>query len=178
MWMLINHFQAIKMYDLWTHWIYGFTNIELAFGFIGSMIVIGCSSLYVFNRFFERRFGLGLETNEAIGFFGECAGVAYGILIGLTAVACWDNFEETQRIIGKETASIGQFHRLTYGIDGDLEELRQLNLRYLQLIVTDEIPLIVDGLTCDAALGTLKDIREKLYALTPRNLRNHGLVRL
>lgn len=160
------------MYEIWISWVYTLNNVELALCFILSMMGTGFIALAIFHRFFERRFHLGLETNEAISFFGQSVGVAYGILIGLTAVACWDNYEETQRIISQETGSIGQLHRLSYGLSSDTDSIRELSLKYLDLIVSDEMPLLSSGLTCNAALEALKDLREELFHIQLKTKRD------
>lgn len=163
------------MYEVWISWVYTINNVELALFFILPMTLLGAIALTLFNKFYEKRFHLGFETNEAINFFGQSVGVAYGILIGLTAVACWDNHEETQRIISEETGSIGQLHRLSYGLSTPTDSLRQLSLKYLNLIVTDEMPKLSTGTTSDAALEALKDIREELFSVGLKNRRDDAI---
>jgi Protein of unknown function (DUF4239) len=161
------------LYDNWIAWVYTLSNFGVAISFILSMLFLGVFGLIIFKFYFGEKFQLGFETNEAIVFFAQSIGVAYGILIGLTAVACWDNFEEAQRIIAKESGSIAQFHRLTYGIESpQMETVRQANLEYLKLIESDEMPALREGITCDQALGAQRALRMALYAFMPKNPRD------
>lgn len=158
------------MHDLLIDYLYQYSNVQIALIFILCLLIPGCFGLWLFNRHLEPNYDLSLDTNGAITFFSQCGSAAYGILIGLTAVACWDNFEEAQRIISQETSYIGQFHRLSYGIQsGESERLRQLDLVYLGLLVTDEMPGLAERVTCNATLGALRDLRTELFRIIPSN---------
>jgi hypothetical protein len=141
------------LFDRWINWIYGLTNVEVALSFILPLLLFGCGGLALFKRYFEHRLSLGLESNEALNFFAQCVGVAYGILIGLTAVACWDNFEEVEKIISEEVSAVGDFHRLTYAAHGaSAEKMRVLSLQYLEAVIQEDWPSANRGETIQGSL--------------------------
>jgi hypothetical protein len=156
------------LFDRWINWIYGLTNVEVALSFILPLLLFGCGGLALFKRYFEHRLSLGLESNEALNFFAQCVGVAYGILIGLTAVACWDNFEEVEKIISEEVSAVGDFHRLTYAAHGaSAERMRVLSLQYLEAVIQEDWPSANRGETIQGSLKPFHQIREILYAMNP-----------
>ena len=160
----------MDLYKAWIDWIYQLSNFELALSFILPLLVFGTVGLTIFHFAFERHFQLSLNSNDAIAFFGQCIGIAYGILVGLTAIACWDNFEEVQAIISRETSAIGGFHRLSYGLPQALgTSIRTINQRYLAEIASSDWPNHAAGRTCDTSLLSLNELREKLMDFKPES---------
>ena len=156
------------IFNVWINWIYSLTNVEVAISFIVPLLIFGCGGLTLFKRYFEHRLSLGLESNEALNFFAQCVGVAYGILVGLTAVACWDNFEEVERIISAEVSAINDFHHLTYAAKGaSSEQIRDLDIQYLEAVLEKDWPSAERGEFVNGSTNSFRDIRETLYRMTP-----------
>jgi Protein of unknown function (DUF4239) len=143
---------------------------QIAVGFCLALFVIGSFAFALYQKYLENKLVFGEETNEAMNFYGQTFGIAYGILIGLTAIACWDNFNAVEDIISQETAAIGTFHRLSWGIKNhSTEGLRETNLRYLDSIVEDDWPASAHGQRCDGGLLFLEEVRTNLYKIVPSN---------
>ena len=156
------------LFSVWINWIYSLSNVEVALSFILPLLIIGCGGLTLFKRYFEHRLSLGLETNEALNFFAQCVGVAYGILVGLTAVACWDNFEEVEHIISAEVSAINDFHHLTYAIQSTSgEKIRALNAQYLEDVIEKDWPGAERGESVHGSSGIFQAVREELYRMNP-----------
>ncbi len=92
------------------HWIYDLSIRELAFW--GAIISvgyywIGCVLLRPILRPFVRsRFG----SNEVVGNVLSCFGVFYGLLLGLIAVAAFQNASEVDANVAREAASLNALY--------------------------------------------------------------------
>jgi hypothetical protein len=58
-----------------------------------------------------RTFRLSAETNESVNGYFAGAGVLYGLLLGLVAVATWQNYDSANSVASKEASSIAALYR-------------------------------------------------------------------
>ncbi len=92
------------------YWIYDYSSRELAL-WAGLVFVgyywIGCVLLRPILRPFVRsRFG----TNDVVGYMVSCFGVFYGLLLGLIAVAAFQNLNEVEANVAREAASLNALY--------------------------------------------------------------------
>ena len=161
---------TLQSHDTLLELIHSMRIYQIAIGFCLALFFVGSLAFAFYQKYFEKKIVFGAETNEALNFYGQTFGIAYGILIGLTAIACWDNFNAVEEIISQETASIGTFHRLSWGIQSHATGiLRETNLRYIDTIIEDDWPASAHGQRCDAGLLFLEDVRSNLYKIIPSN---------
>lgn len=166
----------MDLYKSWVDWIYSLSNIELALSFILPLLAFGGVGLLIFDRWLRRWFFLSAKTNDVLAFIGQIVGVSYGILVGLTAIACWDNFEEVQGIISKETTEISVFHRLSQSLDeGTGNKIRNLDIKYLDQVANSDWPSHAVGSSCDSSLLTLNEIFKNLATYEPLT-KSDGIV--
>lgn len=155
-----------EFYDSLVTWLYSIPNWMVATIFIGGLAGIGLLANHLVPRWISSQRLEDIENNSAISLYAQTISVAYGILIGLVAVACWDNFIAVKNLISEETASIGIFYRLSYGIsDPSAVALRAAVIEYLEAIVMQDWEALAVGDACDAGFGYVNDLREKLMNL-------------
>lgn len=58
-----------------------------------------------------RTFRLSDETNESVNGFVAGTGVLYGLLLGLVAVATWQNYDSANTLASKEASSVAALYR-------------------------------------------------------------------
>jgi hypothetical protein len=89
------------------YWIYDISTASLVALLSGAFVgfsMLGC----VLARPFARRLLRDQPgTNELVGYFVSCHGVYYGILLGLLAVAAYQNFADVSQAVSEEAATLG-----------------------------------------------------------------------
>ncbi|MEY2701197.1 MAG: hypothetical protein RIQ52_1952 [Pseudomonadota bacterium] len=120
---------------------------------------IGVGGLVVSRSFLYAKCRLSSETNEAVNGFISGVGVLYGLLLGLVAVANWNNFNDVERYVSEEVAAIATFNRDISALRSPTNSLLQKQiLVYLDAIVNREWPAHQHGLApneCGLAMDEL-----------------------
>jgi hypothetical protein len=100
------------------YWIYDIPTWQLAIGIISVYLVIALAGLFLLRGWIYRTFDVSAETNEMTNGIFSGVGVLYGLLVGLVAVAGWENFNDVDDLVAKEAAAAGALYR-------DISTLRQ-----------------------------------------------------
>lgn len=115
------------------YWIYDLPNWQLATGIISLYLFISIAGLLLLRGWIYRTFDVSAETNEMTNGIFSGVGVLYGLLVGLVAVAGWENFNDVDELVAKEAAAAGALYR-------DISALRQPPKARLQ----DQIRIYLD----------------------------------
>ncbi|MEY2696361.1 MAG: hypothetical protein RL333_499 [Pseudomonadota bacterium] len=100
------------------YWIYDIPNWQLATGIISLYLFMSLAGLFLLRGWIYRTFDVSAETNEMTNGIFSGVGVLYGLLVGLVAVAGWENFNDVDDLVAKEAAAVGALYR-------DISALRQ-----------------------------------------------------
>lgn len=93
------------------YWIYDIPSATLALIITGAFVAfswIGTVFIRPFLRIFLRK---RADINDLIGYMLSCFGVFYGLLLGLLAVAAYQNFSGVETIVSKEASSLSALAR-------------------------------------------------------------------
>ena len=97
------------------------------------------------------------ENNELVGFTYSVYGLIYGVLLAFTIVVAWQRFEETERLVLKETTLLSDLWRDSLVFRPWVRDYIQKDLvAYAQSVVDDEWPEM-------AARGKAHPKTEKIY---------------
>ena len=100
-------------------------------------LVSGLLGLYLSRDWVRERFRFQNQSNDAVNGFFAGIGVLYGLLIGLVAVANWNNFDDVEDLVSKEASSIGSFYN-------DVEALQEPTRSRLVVHISDYLTLIIE----------------------------------
>ena len=93
------------------YWIYDYPSVNIGALFaVVSAAVTGLSILVV-RRFFHPWIHTDERANDMVGFALSSFSVLYGLLVGLLAVAAYQNFSSLSDIVNKEDSSLGALFR-------------------------------------------------------------------
>lgn len=116
-------------------WIYDIPTFELGIGTITIFACLSAAGLALTRRWIYRRFSLSESSNETINGFFAGVGVIYGLLVGLVAVASWDNFKNVDDISSRESSAIAALYQDISTLDqpakGQLQGYLEQYLRYV-----------------------------------------------
>ena len=136
------------------YWIYDIPTWQLAIGIISLYLFIALAGLLLLRGWIYRIFDVSAETNEMTNGIFSGVGVLYGLLIGLVAVAGWENFNDVDDLVAKEAASAGALYRDISTLRQPAKAQMQAHIRhYLNEVIQVAWPLHQKGI-CDAE-GTI-----------------------
>jgi hypothetical protein len=153
---------------LWLYLIHTWQLAILIFVAIGGGSILG---LVVCRRWVIRHPHKGND----LGFnFVATAGVVYALVLGLIAVATWENFKSVAEIANQEAFALNDLYADVSGLDDHTRQIVQRDIReYLHLVIEKEWPAqtlgrrvddgvaLANGLAADVLHANTTDDRER-----------------
>ena len=93
------------------YWIYGYPSLYIGALFAAVSVALTLLSILVVRRFFHPWIHTDERANDMVGFALNSFSVLYGLLVGLLAVAAYQNFSSVSDIVNKEASSVGALFR-------------------------------------------------------------------
>jgi hypothetical protein len=136
-----------------------FAGAFVAYSWLGSVIVRPILRLFVHSR---------SETNSLVGNILSCHGVFYGLLLGLLAVAAYQNFSEAEAIVADEAASLSALYEdLRAYPEPEGSYLRWLLRDYCRYLIIYAWPLQRQGIVPEEGRPKLLAVQQRLLAYSP-----------
>lgn len=108
------------------------------------------------------------DLNSLLGNFVSIYGVFYGILMGLLAVAAYQNKVEVERAISSEATSLAALFRTVSVYPEDVRQPLQETIRdYVQFVIEEEWPRMRQGEYARGGMPLINRLQEKLSAYNP-----------
>lgn len=109
------------------------------------------------------------RLNDMLGAFLQYFGVIYGLLLGLLAVATWQDRSEVERGIANEAASLAALYRdVSSYPEPDRTELQNLVRGHTRYIIDQVWPLQREGTLPVDERKRVEDIQARLFLFEPR----------
>jgi FtsH-binding integral membrane protein len=93
------------------YWIYELPTWAMGLVVTLSFLLPALLALMAARTWIYRTFRLSDETNESVNGFVAATGVLYGLLLGLVAVATWQNYDSANTLASKEASSVAALYR-------------------------------------------------------------------
>jgi ABC-type multidrug transport system fused ATPase/permease subunit len=93
------------------YWIYAYPSLYIGALFAVVSVAVTGLSILVVRRFFHPWIHTDERANDMVGFALSSFAVLYGLLVGLLAVAAYQNFSSVSDIVTKEASSVGALFR-------------------------------------------------------------------
>jgi hypothetical protein len=151
------------------YWIYDLSMMALValfcFIFIG-FTWVGAIVIRPFLRLLVR----GQDgINDLVGSILSCYGVFYGLLLGLIAVATYQNFTDTDRTANQEAAAVATLYRdISAYPQPDRGELQDLLREYTRSVIEEDWPAQRRGLVIAATSDRGGAFASRLVSFEPR----------
>ena len=158
------------------YWIYDIPSWQLAIGIVLIYLVLALIGLFLSRSWIYNRFRLTIESNEMVNGIFSGIGMLYGLLLGLVAVAGWQNYDDVEELVSKEAACVVSLYRdvsvLSEPFKGRLQgELK----RYLKDVVEVAWPAHRRGMLDGGGSLILSDFHAILAGYKPGNLADLAL---
>ncbi|MEY4685392.1 MAG: hypothetical protein RLZ25_1851 [Pseudomonadota bacterium] len=123
------------------YWIYDLPTWQLGLGITSIYTLSSILGLLAFRGWIYRTFDVHAEMNEMTGAIFSGVGVLYGLLLGLVAVATWENFDAVDEIVSKEAASVAALYRDVSAMQLPAKANMQNHIRhYLEVVINEDWP--------------------------------------
>ena len=93
------------------YWIYELPTWAMGLVVILAFLLPSLLGLLVVRTWIYRSFGLSDDTNESVNGFVAATGMLYGLLLGLVAVATWQNYDAANTLASKEASSVAALYQ-------------------------------------------------------------------
>jgi len=129
------------------YWLYDVPTL-FAVGLFAALFVGVCALGIVLSRSFVRaRFHRGSGTNEILGDFLQYFGVIYGLLLGLLAVATYQNHTDVEKAVAGEASSLAALYRdISAYPEPTRTDLKNAIREYTRSTIEDAWPLQRKGI--------------------------------
>jgi hypothetical protein len=150
------------------YWIYDIPTWQLGAGVITIYLSGSLAGLFLFRKALYRRFSVSAESNEMTNGIFSGVGVLYGLLVGLVAVAAWQNFDSVDEIVSKEAALTAALYRDISTLRQPAKQHMQLHIKsYLEEVIHVAWPLHREGMTDLDGARILSELHAALAEYKP-----------
>ena len=153
----------------WPYWIYDIPSEQLALMISGGFVLfywVGCILIRPFLRIFVRsRSG----TNDLVGYVLSCFCVFYGLLLGLIAVAVYQNYTDVEKNVGREAIALRALYQDVRAYPSPIgQNLCWLLRDYTRYVIHYAWPLQRQGIIPDGGRVRVNAFHEQLLDFEPR----------
>ncbi len=153
------------------YWIYDIPTPQLAVlisGIFVGFFWIGCFLIRpVLRTFVRARSG----TNDIVGYILSCFGVFYGLLLGLIAVAAYQNLVKAEENVSREAVALTALYQDLAAYSDPLRQALRAELRdYCSYVIETAWPLQRNGIIPDEGRQKVLAFRNSLLAFDPQTL--------
>ena len=160
------------------YWIYDIPTLKLGLGIIGLYVGISLAGLAILRRWLHQAFDISSEMNEMTNGIFSGVGVLYGLLVGLVAVAAWQNYDSVDEIVSKEASMTASLYRDVSALHSPARERMQHQLRnYLNEVIDVAWPLHRQGKADIEGATILSQLHAELADYRPSALADDALYR-
>jgi hypothetical protein len=118
------------------YWIYDIPTWQFGLVTVLLFLMISAGGLALSRTLIYNRFRISDGTNETVNGIFAGIGVIYGLLVGLVAVAAWDNYQSVDSIASKEAACVAALYRDVSTIEQPTKGVLQNHLKdYLDFLI-------------------------------------------
>lgn len=148
--------------------IYDIPTWQLAVGLISLYVTVSIAGLLFLRGWIYRTFDVRVENNEMTNGIFSGVGVLYGLLVGLVAVAGWENFNDVDNLVAKEAATAGALYRDISALRPPAKARLQGHIRhYLEDVIHVAWPLHRKGIVDSEGAKTLSKLHAELTHYKP-----------
>jgi hypothetical protein len=123
------------------YWIYDYPSSLIALLFAGTFFLATLVAILGFRRFCHSWFHSEHRANDMVGFALSSFSVIYGLLIGLIAVAAYQNYSNVLDITTREAGSLSAVYHDLHGYPKPIRGILQDDLRdYTRFVINDSWP--------------------------------------
>jgi hypothetical protein len=155
------------------YWIYNHPSSKVGALFAVVFVAATWAATFVLRRFLHPWFHRDRRANEMVGFVLSSYSVFYGILIGLIAVAAYQNFGSVGDLVTREASSLSALYRDLSGYPQPIRGRLRGDLReYTRSEIERDWPQQQQGIVPSEGTHRLRQFTDDLLTFEPTGLRD------
>ncbi len=109
------------------------------------------------------------RNNEVIGFVLTVVGTIYAVVLAFVVIVVWEHYDAAEANSEREVAAITDIYRAAEDLPPGLRALEQaLALRYIDLMINDELPAMQSGTHTAKSQLVVDQLRRNITRFVPR----------
>lgn len=149
------------------YWIYDLSTEWMAILIAGSFVIfywLGC----IFIRPLLRTIARTRGANDLVGYILSCFGVFYGLLLGLIAVAAYQNYSQVEAAVQREAVALtALFYDVSSYPEPHRHNLRRILREYNRFVIKYAWPQQRKGIVPTGGVTRMNAFLEQLLAFQP-----------
>jgi hypothetical protein len=155
------------------YWIYDYASWKVGALFALVFVGVTWAATFLLRRFLHPWFHRDRRANEMVGFVLSSYSVFYGILVGLVAVAAYQNFGAVGDLVTKEASSLSALYRDLSGYPQPIRGRLQGELReYTRREIERDWPMQQQGIVPAEGTYRLRQFTDDLLTFEPGEMRD------
>jgi Protein of unknown function (DUF4239) len=153
------------------YWIYDIHPLAAVGIFAALFVTVGLAAIMLSRSFVQSRVHQQPELNELVGDFLQYFGVIYGLLLGLLAVATYQNHSDVEKTVSNEASSLAALYRDVSAYPEPKRSELEAGLRdYTRYVIEEAWPLQRKGII---PAGAVKKVPHSTQTLSVLNLKRN-----
>ena len=149
-------------------WIYDLPTWLVAILIIGGITLLSIAGLYASRRWVEKTMGPAPGHNEGVEAYIATVAVFYALVVGLIAVAVWEQYTRIDEDVTREAASLAALYRIAEGYPDPYGPKLTTAIRdYTRYVIDVAWPAQRKGIVAHDPANHLSAIQEVIYAFRP-----------
>lgn len=154
------------------YWIYDIPLIQVALGMKAVFLLISVIALLVTRRIIAKHFHISFDVDQSVSAIFGAVGMLYGLLLGLVAVATWQNYDKLNDLVDEEASSIIQLYRCVDVLrDPSHKAIQEVIKAYTKDLIEVAWPAHKHGKLSPTSVNLITDLHHMLaaYELKAKN---------
>jgi Protein of unknown function (DUF4239) len=151
------------------YWIYDIHPLAAVGIFAALFVTVGLAAIMLSRSFVQSRVHQQPELNELVGDFLQYFGVIYGLLLGLLAVATYQNHSDVEKTVSNEASSLAALYRDVSAYPEPKRSELEAGLRdYTRYVIEEAWPLQRKGIIPAGAVKKVAAFHANLVGFEPQ----------
>jgi len=158
------------------YWIYDVPPLWIVALFAVVLVGVCWLGIVLFRPLVRSRLSFNARLNEILGDFLQYFGVMYGLLLGLLAVATYQNRSDVEKAVSSEASSLAALYRdVSAYPEPQRTELKNLLREYTRYVIQEAWPLQRQGLVPPGGVKRVADFQSRLVSFEPQTKAQEAL---
>jgi Protein of unknown function (DUF4239) len=158
------------------YWIYDVPALVVLGLFAAFFVGVCWLGIIALKPWVRTRFNADSRLNEVLGDFLQYFGVMYGLLLGLLAVATYQNHTDVEKAVAAEASSLAALYRdVTAYPEPARTELKALLRDYTRYVIDEAWPLQQQGVVPPGGVQRVAAFQEALVRFEPQTKSQEAL---
>ena len=151
------------------YWIYDMPSLQLGLGIKAIFLLISLTALIATRGIIQRHFHKSHEADQAVSAIFGAVGMLYGLLLGLVAVAAWQNYDKLNEFVDEEASSLIQLYRCVSVLQDPSHKVILEGIKtYTKDIIEVSWPAHKQGKAPMSGVHLISDLHKKLANYEPK----------